>query len=60
MRCAVLGEGREVLHECDKWSEAVDWLRRYTDDGCGGWAWFTLTLDGAVRATFMEVSDAAE
>lgn len=52
MRCAVLGEGREVLHECDSWGEAVEWFRRYTERDSGGWAWFALTKDGVTRARF--------
>lgn len=57
MRCAVLGEGREVLHECDLWSEAVEWLRRYTDSGTGGWSWFEISKDGVVRAKLAIVTE---
>lgn len=53
MRCAVLGDGREVLYECDLWSEAVDWLARYMERDSGGWAWFALTRDGEVRARYL-------
>jgi hypothetical protein len=65
VRCAVLGEGRVVLYECDLWSEAVEWLRGYTDSDTGGWSWFEISKDGVVQARYVvsreeEMCDDAE
>jgi len=53
MTCEVLGEGREVLHSCDKWTDLVDWFQGYTSGGSGGWSWFELKRDGKVAARFV-------
>lgn len=52
MRCEVRGDGREVLHSCDSWSELVEWFRGYTADGSGGWGWFELWRDGEIAAKY--------
>lgn len=57
MTCELLGEGREVLHSCDKWDALVDWFHRYLEDGTGGWKWFELKRDGRVVAKYAMVPD---
>jgi hypothetical protein len=49
----IVASGTVVLHECDTWSEAVDWLERYIADGDGGHDLFEIKADGETRARYL-------
>jgi hypothetical protein len=49
----IVASGTVVLHECDTWSGAIDWLDRYLRDGVGGHDLFQIKADGEVRATYL-------
>lgn len=56
MRCKVLGDGREVLHECESWLDLIRWFENYIRDGdSGGWVWFDLYKDDRICSKYMVV-----
>jgi hypothetical protein len=53
MTHTIVASGTVVLHECDTWSGAIDWLDRYLRDGDGGHDLFQIKAEGEVRATYL-------